>query len=91
MKKLFLIAALGVAGIMSANGIENTQKINLTSQVEMVGGYCTVNVYRLNRDGSSTLIGSWGGYADSQAACDAKGSSIVAQLSIGISPQNVIF
>lgn len=42
-----------------------------------------------NADGSSTYVGSWGGYADSQAECNAKGRSIVAQLSMGISPADV--
>lgn len=76
---------------MSANTVESTKNASLQTDTAIAGGYCTVNVYQLNRDGSSTLIGSWGGYAESQADCDAKGNSIVAQISIGISPENVIF
>lgn len=92
MKKLFFVAALGVAGVLSAsNNVQKTQKESFTITSDVDGGYCTVDVYRINRDGSSTYIGSWGGYADSQEACNAKGNSIVALLSMGIAPADITF
>lgn len=90
MKKLFFIAALGVAGLMSANHVESTETTNLRNTTTLIGGYCHIDVYRTNQDGSQTYIGSWGGYADSQEACDAKGRSITAQLSMSIPPEDVV-
>lgn len=71
---------------MSANHrveIAKVKKQNFETNINMSGGYCEVTVYRRNADGSSTLVGIWGGYADSQEACDAKGRSIIFQLEIG--------
>lgn len=87
MKKLFLAAALGVAGLMSASNLENVKKTNsFTNNTTIAGGYCNVDIYQQNADGSSTYIGSWGGYASSQEACDAKGRWIIFQLQNGLEP-----
>lgn len=65
---------------------KNLKSEFFTSKTNIVSGYCNVDVYRLNADGSSTYIGSWGGYADSQESCDAKGRWIIAQLNMGLEP-----
>lgn len=89
---MLLVAALGVAGLVSAKGsLYRESGENFSVDSKMVGGYCYVSVYRTNLDGSQTYVGSWGGYATSDEDCQAKGRSIVAQLSIGIEPSNVVF
>lgn len=94
MKKIFLVSALGVMSSLSANNLSNVKvgnnaQISFKSEITPLG-YCSIDVYRVNADGSSTFIGSWGGYASSQEACNAKGNSIITQLNMGIAPENVV-
>lgn len=84
MKKLLFVAALGVASLVSAKNFKSEFFISKTNM--MIGGYCNVDIYEQNADGSTTYIGSWGGYADSQESCNAKGRWILAQLQMGLEP-----
>lgn len=88
---MLLLAAFGVAGMMSANSSTKVLQGNFESKTIMYGGYCHVDVYRQNSDGSSTYIGSWGGYTDSEQACSSKARSITFLLQMGVDAENVTF
>ncbi len=91
MKKVLLLAAFGFAGMVSANSSTTDQQGNFESYTTAYGGYCHVDVYRQNSDGSSTYIGSWGGYTDSQQECNSKARSITFLLQMGVDAENVTF
>ncbi|UFH31675.1 hypothetical protein LNP04_17170 [Chryseobacterium sp. C-71] len=90
MKKLLLVAAFGAAGLVSASQ-ENIKKVDVSfsSKTEIVGGFCTITIYRNNADGSQSVVRQLTSYESSEEACQGRAASIAGQLAIGISPSNV--
>ena len=91
MKKVLFLVAFAIASLYSAKNVELENKCSFQTSVEMIGGYCPVSVYRVNGDGSSTYIGTWSGYADSQEDCNKEGRAITALLQMGVEPGNVLY
>lgn len=66
MKKLLFVAALGVAGLVSASELPTTNVESYTSKNEnnqsffsatkYLRGTCYIRIYRDNHDGTSTLV-----------------------------------
>ena len=66
MKKLLLVAALGVAGLVSANSFTSKiVKTNSTTQVKFVGGWCEISIY----NSSGALVGYSYTYENSYWDC----------------------
>ena len=71
MKKLLLVAAIRVAGLVSA---KETNFNQFKTYVSMIGGWFEIKIYRINSDGSKTLVDYSYTYEESQSACNAKAS-----------------
>ncbi|WP_417430902.1 hypothetical protein [Halpernia sp.] len=59
MKKVLLLAAFGVAGMMSANTTSLTSTSNQNPNIntnDLVSLLCVTTIYRVNADGSQTVI-----------------------------------
>lgn len=91
MKKLIILTALSVAGFMSANSNVKADKETLHSFVSHSperGGYCSITVYRVNADVTRTILGIYGGNANSQEECEAKAASITGLIRLGVDPES---
>ncbi len=78
MKKLLLLAAFGVAGLLSAKsdsgaGISSNK---FETQVELLGGWCEIRVY----DGNGVLIKYSYTYESSESACYSKANKMLMEL-----------
>ncbi|MBS1549389.1 MAG: hypothetical protein JSS94_05900 [Bacteroidetes bacterium] len=64
MKKLMFLAALVVAGMVSANSLKKVDLIELNSETstnyftnsKVLSGICYIRIYRDNHDGTFTLV-----------------------------------
>ncbi|WP_018675304.1 hypothetical protein [Riemerella columbina] len=81
MKKLFFMATLLVAGVMSAESsvIEKSSRLEFSSLVmadlKVQGGWCEVKVYRNN-----VLVAYSYTYESSQSACESKARNMMAKV-----------
>lgn len=84
MKKLFIIATIGIAGCLSAKPNNATVSTKSFSQkVEFKSGWCEIAIYRVNGDGSQTLVKYSYTLESSEAACSAKYSSMYMSAALG--------
>lgn len=68
MKKLLFVVALAVTGLMSAKDV----KFDHSYESNIIGGWCEIRIYRINADGSRTLVDYSYTYEQSESACRAK-------------------
>ena len=83
MKKLFFALALGFTGLMSAN-ITAPATAKMTSDVKYYGGWCEVKIYRINGDGSQTLVSYSYSYVESESACNQKAQDMLSEASSSV-------
>ncbi|MBV8325020.1 hypothetical protein [Chryseobacterium sp.] len=88
MKKLFFALALGFTGLMSANMTASAttaiSTAKMTSEVKYYGGWCEIKVYRINGDGSQTLVSYSYSYVESESACNQKAQDMLSEASSGL-------
>lgn len=83
MKKVFFIAALGVASIMSANNTVEKNELKFHSTTRVVDMTCTVTI--TVRNSAGLIIAQWNEYYTVKdwdfAGCNKKGEDRVKELS----------
>ncbi len=81
---------LSFAGLMSANqSVDSTNEFVVETTIS--GGYCSIDIYRVNSDGVHVFVRSVGGWAESEAACEAKAARISARLEAGADPNSISY
>ena len=91
MIKMLVIAAIGVAGFMSAaTGTENaksSEKMSTNQQfvkkTQFFLGTCVVTIYRQNADGSSTVVKTDVSLQPSQEACNSHAQIVLMDAQLG--------
>lgn len=91
MKKILVIAAFGVAGLMSAStGAETTksaEKMGTTQKfvkkTQFFLGTCVVTIYRQNADGSTTVVKTDVSLQPSEAACNTHAQIVLMDAQLG--------